>query len=115
VFVVYRRKLKRAKFLRELKRNIKFTCREPNPRLGSMYRTRATTAGLLDGRLVPEASSKTSESHHEERVAKSDPASGVMKRTEVAECSGICGMGESDAETLLAKKLTRTFNEFGQA
>jgi len=75
----------------------------------------ATTAMLLDGRLVSEASSETSETHHEERGAKSDPASGVMKRTEVAECSGIRGMGESDAETLLAKKLTRTFNELGQA
>jgi hypothetical protein len=72
-------------------------------------------ARLLDGLLVREASSETSENHHEEGVAKSGPASGVMKRTAVAECSGICGMGESDAETLLAKKLTRTFNELGQA
>jgi hypothetical protein len=70
---------------------------------------------LLDGRLVREASSETSETRQEERGAKSDPASGVVKRTEVAECSGICGMGECDAETLLAKKLTRTFNELGQA
>lgn len=70
---------------------------------------------LLDGRLVQEASRETSETYHEEQVAKSDPASGVMKRTEVAECSRNCGMGESDAETLLAKKLTRTFNELGQA
>jgi hypothetical protein len=74
----------------------------------------ATTAGLLDGRLVPEASSENSETRHEERGVKSDPASGVTKRTEVAECSGICGVGEPDAETLLAKKLIRTFNELGQ-
>jgi hypothetical protein len=70
---------------------------------------------ILDGRLAPEASSEISETRHEERVAKSDRASGVMKRTEVAECAGVCGLGESDAETLLAKKLTRTFNELGQA
>jgi len=67
------------------------------------------------GRLVPEASSETSETRHKERGAKSDPASGVMTRTEAAECFRICGMGESDAETLLAKKLTRTFTVLGQA
>jgi len=70
----------------------------------------ATTAGLLDGCVVSEANSETSETRHEERGAKRDPASGV-KKTAVAEC---CGVGESDAETLLAKKLTRTFNELRQ-
>lgn len=46
--------------------------------------------------------------YQEKSRAKSALASGIMKKTEVVECAWIRGVGKSDAESLLAKKPTRT-------
>ena len=73
MFGVSRRKIERTEILRnkshisnlpaENRTDVLTACVRPVP-------MNATTAGILDGRLAPEASSETSETRHEERVAK---------------------------------------------